>query len=94
MPAFVSLILRRMKRNLPLTLLALGIFLLVAGFGYDLRFAGIPYPDPTPELAARYAFHARIASGFYIVGLGAVLGGIAAGVVRLVTRRARAMPSN
>lgn len=51
-----------MTRRLPIVLLALGLLVAVAGFAYDLVFAGIPYQDPTPEMAARYRFHSRIAS--------------------------------
>ena len=76
-----------MKRHLPLILIGLGILLLISGFGYDLMFAGIPYQDPTPEMSARYAFHSRIASAFYIVGGGALLVGAVSGVVRVITRR-------
>jgi len=36
--------------------------IIFAGFVYDVWFAGIPYPDPTPALAARYAFHSQVAS--------------------------------
>ncbi len=76
-----------MKRHLPLILIGLGILLLISGFAYDLVFAGIPYQDPTPEMSARYAFHSRIASGFYILGGGTFLVGAVTGVIRVVTRR-------
>ncbi len=76
----------RVRRYFPLLLMGLGLLLLVAGFGYDLMFAGIPYQDPTPEMSARYAFHARIASAGYLVGGGAVLVGAVAGVIRVVVR--------
>lgn len=51
-----------------LSLFITGAVLLVAGFVYDVLFAGIPYQDPTPELASQYEFHAHIARRFYLVG--------------------------
>ncbi len=67
--------------------MGVGIVLVVSGVGYDVVFAGIPYQDPTPEMSARYAFHSRIASAFYMVGGGAVLVGAATAVIRVATRR-------
>ncbi|HOA72954.1 MAG TPA: hypothetical protein PL151_01270 [Phycisphaerae bacterium] len=52
-----------------LALLAVGLAILIGGFVYDVLFAGIPYQDPTPELAARYARHARIARSIEAAGL-------------------------
>ncbi len=46
-------------------LLAVGTLLLVAGFIYDVLFAGIPYQDPTPEVAAGYEHHSAIATVIY-----------------------------
>jgi len=48
----------------------LGLGLLFGGFAYDVMFAGIPYQDPTPELAQSYARNARIASYLMRAGLG------------------------
>jgi hypothetical protein len=48
-----------MKRGWPLLLIVAGLLLMVGGFVYDVMFAGIPYQDPTPEMSARYAFHAH-----------------------------------
>ncbi len=62
--------------------LILGLCLLVAGFLYDLQFAGLPYQDPTPELQAQYNFHSSVASR--IMSAGAVL--MLAGLVWLVCR--------
>jgi hypothetical protein len=42
--------------------LLLGPAIVVAGFFYDVIFAGIPYQDPTPELQSRYFLHSTIAS--------------------------------
>jgi hypothetical protein len=78
-----------MKRSWPFILIASGLFLLVGGFIYDVMFAGIPYQDPTPEMSARYAHHARIASSICRVGGGVFLFGSLAGLIRLVARRFR-----
>lgn len=69
-------------RAWPRVVVSSGVLLLVAGFVYDVIFAGIPYQDPTPELAAGYARHAGIAAAIRWVGLGFVLAGLAVGVVR------------
>ena len=78
-----------MKRFWPLILTAAGLFLLVGGFIYDVMFAGIPYQDPTPEMSARYAHHAHIASTICWFGVGFFLVGCFAGIIRLVVRRFR-----
>ena len=49
---------------------------------YDVMFAGIPYQDPTPEMLARYAHHARIASIIRWFGVAVFLIGWAAGIRR------------
>jgi hypothetical protein len=66
-----------------------GLLLLAGGFVYDVVYAGIPYQDPTPEMSARYAFHARIASIFYLSGAGFCVVGSAAGIIRMFIRRRR-----
>ncbi|MCA1802169.1 MAG: hypothetical protein LC662_06895, partial [Rhodothermaceae bacterium] len=45
-----------------------GLLIVMAGFTYDVIFAGIPYHDPTPELQDRYDFHSSIAGLFYKTG--------------------------
>jgi hypothetical protein len=45
----------------PTVLIVAGVALASAGFLYDVAFAGIPYPDPTPEQQASWAFHADVA---------------------------------
>jgi hypothetical protein len=49
-------------------LAVLGLLIVLAGFAYDVLFAGIPYQDPSPELQARYDFHSSIAGLFYKTG--------------------------
>jgi hypothetical protein len=50
-----------MKRALKILFLPLlGLLILVAGFVYFVTFAGLPYPDPTPELQAEWKYHENI----------------------------------
>ena len=50
-----------MKRALKiLTLPIVGLLILIAGFLYFVTFAGLPYPDPTPELQAELKYHENI----------------------------------
>jgi hypothetical protein len=59
-----------------------GLVLAAAGFAYDLAFAGIPYQDPTAEMAARYAFHSAVAERIMSAGaLVFVVGLVAAPVI-------------
>ena len=46
----------------------IGVLIVMSGFVYDVMFAGIPYPDPTPELQARYDFHSAVAGSLYTTG--------------------------
>lgn len=45
-----------------------GMLLVMAGFFYDILFAGIPYQDPTPAMQEQYDFHDFIAGLFYKSG--------------------------
>jgi hypothetical protein len=83
----VSLV-KSVRRSWPLLLAATGLVVFVAGFAYDVVFAGIPYQDPTPDMAADYARHARVASLIRWAGLGLVLPGVIAGFARRIARRA------
>jgi hypothetical protein len=78
-----------MRRFWPLILIAAGLFFVLAGFIYDVMFAGIPYQDPTPEMSARYAHHAHIASAICWIGVAVFLFGLVSGIIRLVVRRFR-----
>lgn len=51
--------------------LSLGLGILAIGFVYDVLYAGIPYPDPTPTQRADYNFHAGIAAK--MMGAGGIL---------------------
>ena len=78
-----------MKRFWPLILICVGVALVLGGFVYDVMFAGIPYQDPTPEISARYAHHAHVASVICSFGVALLLAGSVAGLVRFVIRRLR-----
>ncbi len=71
----------------PPLLAVAGLTAVVAGLAYDILLAGIPYQDPTPELAARYAFHSRVAAGIEAAGLAVALGGLVLGIVRRLGQR-------
>ena len=75
------------KHIWPTLLLAAGTLLLVAGFVYDVLFAGIPYQDPTPELAASYDRHSAIAMVIYWCGALTLLAGFMIIVIRFLVRR-------
>jgi hypothetical protein len=65
-----------MRTRAPFLLLACGVALIVAGFAYDLSFAGLPYQDPTPQMQERWLFHKRVAEmmimpGLVLLGVGA-----------------------
>ena len=54
--------------------------MILAGFVYDVLFAGIPYQDPTPQMQADYDFHAKLASvarwvGGCGIGVGVAIAG-------------------
>jgi len=51
-----------MKISQPVFLIIVGMLIIIAGFMYDIFFAGIPYQDPTPEMTKEYNFHSRIAA--------------------------------
>jgi hypothetical protein len=53
----------------PWSCVILALLMIVGAFVYDLIFAGLPYSDPTPAMAASYALHSEIASVGYVIGL-------------------------
>lgn len=57
-----------MNRLVPVILIVSGLLLGGAGVLYDVVFAGIPYPDPTPEMQASYDRHALIARVMELAG--------------------------
>ncbi len=71
-----------------MTLFVFGVLTLSCGLVYDVLFAGIPYQDAPPDLAARYAQHASIARTIRLAGVILCLSGtgvaILIGLQRLV----------
>lgn len=75
-----------MPRFLKITGCAIaGVALIIAGFVYDVMFAGIPYQDPSPELQANWAFHSNVA--FWIMSAGGILFSIGLLLIPLLARR-------
>jgi len=71
------------RRRVPCAGLVLaGTGFVVAGFAYDLAFAGLPYLDPTPQMQADWTRHKAIAGVLTDMGLGLVLAGLAVALVR------------
>lgn len=66
--------------------LLLGLAGLAAGVLYGILFAGIPYQDPTPELAARYEFHSWISQIICCAGAMVEIIGLALAGVLLARR--------
>ena len=80
---------RFMKRFSSVFVICLGVAVMLAGFIYDVEYAGIPPQDPTPEMWASYTHQAGIASNIRWLGFGLFLYGIISGLVRLALRRFR-----
>ncbi len=78
-----------LRRFWPLIPMAAGLMLLLAGFVYDVVFAGIPYQDPTPELAAGYARHADTAACMFRSGAAVFVAGLVAALIQLVMSHCR-----
>lgn len=72
-----------MKRRWPVLLVWAGFSLLACGFAWNVMFAGIPYQDPPPELAARYAWHARFSSMLGWAGVLTLVTGFIPSIVRM-----------
>jgi hypothetical protein len=53
----------------PWSFVILALLMIAGAFVYDMIFAGLPCPDPTPAMAASYTLHSQIASVGYMVGL-------------------------
>ena len=65
----------------------IGMGLIVAGFMYDVIFAGIPYQDPTPALEAKWQMHKQIAGIIASTGLIIALVGIVVSIVAIVRQK-------
>jgi hypothetical protein len=77
-----------------LAILVVGVVIVLSGFAYDLMFAGIPYPDPTPAQMSDYDRGRRVADGIIVAGLfptaAGALGVCVTGALALI-RRCNAM---
>lgn len=73
-----------MRLRWRLLLISAGIALIIISFAYNAVFAGIPYQDPPPDLAARYAFHAAVANTLFWLGGVVCLAGILASILSVV----------
>ena len=60
--------------------------MLAGSFVYDILFAGIPYQDPPPKLAAKYNYHASIAALIARVSWGVIVIGLVLLLVRKLRR--------
>lgn len=76
-----------MKRAWPFILLFVGVLVWFSGLIYDVAFAGIPYQDPTPELAEDFAFHSQIATAICWSGFGVFIFGLVAVALRLILKK-------
>ena len=59
-----------------------GLFLILLGIVYGSVFAGIPYPDPTPEMTANYSFHINVSEIIVFLGLSALFLGVVGGAAQ------------
>ena len=75
-------------RNYPTRFLVVSsIIVILFGFVYTSIFAGIPYPDPTPEMSANYEFHSSISKITLVIGLGMLFLGMVAGIVKFIFKK-------
>ena len=73
-------------------LITAGVGLVFLGFVYDVLFAGIPYQDPPPELAAEYDRQARVAGFISWLGVPFLGAGAGALLVTLFMGGSRRLP--
>ena len=65
----------------------IGLLVVLIGFVYDVLFAGIPYPDPTPELQSKWEYHKVVAGNIYMSGgVTFLLGILVIPLIRTITR--------
>ena len=65
-------------------LIKIGLALIVAGFVYEMVFAGVPYQDPTEEMVIRYNRNEFISMTIMQLGLAALIIGI---LVKVFSRK-------
>lgn len=56
--------------------LLIGIVAFIVGFYYSAIKAGIPYQDPTPEMAEKYTLYMNIGDNLMLLGFIAIVIGI------------------
>ena len=76
-----------MKKHWHRYLIFIGIIILMAGFFYEVAFAGIPYQDGTPELLENYQRQSHMASSIMLTGASLLTIGLLATLFRRVGRR-------
>lgn len=57
-------------------LIKIGLALIIAGFIYEMVFAGVPYQDPTEEMVIRYNRNEFISMTIMQIGLAVLVTGI------------------
>lgn len=68
-----------MKRALKILALPMvGLLILIAGFLYFVTFAGLPYPDPTPELQEEWRYHENLSWIVLKIGCAVLFAGLLA----------------
>ncbi len=72
------------RRLIPAGLIAAGLLLIVFGFVYDMTFAGLPYPDPTPEMQANWRFQKSVSESLMLAGMVMLLAGVFSMVARWI----------
>jgi hypothetical protein len=75
------------KRFRPYILISAGLLLILGGFIYGGLYAGVPYQDPTQEMADSYSRHVYISTTIVSCGVGTFLFGVMAGLSRWIIRR-------
>lgn len=70
---------------------ASGLVVSIVGFAYGVVMVGVPYQDPTPEMARREAFHLTVSGWSMAIGgwlvLLAIIAALVAMALRIATRR-------
>lgn len=84
---------RRKWLRVSCVLAFIGCTLATLGAVYGVLLVGVPYQDPTPEMAHRETFHLAVSSGMFITGGGLFLCaalGVACTLLARVVRHLRA----
>ena len=68
---------------------AIGCAVAFLGVIYGALLVGVPYQDPTPEMARREAFHVAVSGWIMSIGGGLLMCGVVALLCALIVRTAR-----